>query len=285
MTLTQTKTPTWLIERVAQDELDADEVRQIRERLAAEGRSMDDELDALRKSNREILTQLPRAMMGTAIRSRAERAASSAKASRWRPAMLIAPMALAGSVALAIVMVRGEGGGQVTSPHTPSAMDEEIGIKGDVLRSPRLLVYRQKPGQGPGLGGSERLSDGARAARGDLLQLAYDKSPDGLFGVLLSIDGAGRITQHLPEEGARTPAPLTSVREIPLPSAYELDDAPAFERFILVTATQPFAIGVVLDAAQALAKRGPSAQNLPLELGPSFRQTSVLLHKTSKGAP
>lgn len=117
------------------------------------------------------------------------------------------------------------------------------------------------------------------------MQLAYDRSPDGLFGVLLSVDGAGRITQHLPEEGARASAPLTSVREIPLPSAYELDDAPEFERFVLVTAAQPFAIGVVLDAARALAKHGPSAQTLPLDLGPGFHQTSVLLRKASKGTP
>jgi hypothetical protein len=117
------------------------------------------------------------------------------------------------------------------------------------------------------------------------LQLAYDKAPSGLYGLLLSIDGSGRVTQHLPEEGASASAPLTSLREIRLPSAYELDDAPAFERFVLITAPQPFAIGAVLDAARTLANRGGPARTEPLALDTAFHQTSVLLNKSSEGSP
>jgi hypothetical protein len=268
MTIANKKTPTWLIERVAQDELEAREVETIRERLDGEGRSLESELDTLRASNREILAALPRDTMGAAIRRRAAQAAPP-KARRARWALFLAPTVLAGGLAVAMFMVRGPA--------------EETEIKGDQPIAPRLIVYRQKPGQGTSLAGSERLSDGARAARGDLLQLAYDKAPEGSYGVLLSIDGAGRITQHLPEDGARTSAPLTSIREIPLPSAYELDDAPGFERFVLVTAARPFSVGAALDAARALA--GPAAKTQPLNLGPDYRQFSVLLHKLGKGSP
>jgi hypothetical protein len=291
MTLSKKKTPTWLLERVAQGELDAAEVEDVRMRLTAEGRSMETELSALRESNRDILAQLPRETMGAAIRHRAASPVTSRTASRSRLNMILAPLALVGSVGIAILIVRsgniGVGGTSPTNVSTTNnqQVEEDTTIKGDSPRSPRLLVYRQRPGQASSLDRSERLSDGARGARGDLLQLAYDKAPEGLYGVLLSIDGARRVTQHLPEEGARESAHLTSMREIRLPSAYELDDAPGFERFVLIAAPQPFAISMVLDAARAVANRGPSARTLPLELGPTFRQTSVLLHKISEGTP
>jgi len=278
------KNPTWLLERVAQGELAAAEVEQLRQRLAAEGRSMDDELGALQASSRHILAELPRQTVGDAIRRRAASTSPSLKTPRSRLALLFAPTLLAGSVAFALFMTRGPGN-PAKAVSRPPADEDDIILKGDILRSPRLVVYRRKAAQASGLPGSEKLSDGAPAARGDVLQLAYDKAPDGLFGVLLSIDGAGRVTQHLPEEGARAAAPLTPVREIPLPSAYELDDAPDFERFVLVTSAQPFAIEVALDAARAVSREAASAKTASLTLAPNYRQTSILVHKTGKGTP
>ena len=71
MTTPTKKTPTWLIERVAQKELGATEVEQIRVRLAAEGSSLEAEVDLLQRSDREILTQFPRQTMAKEIRRRA----------------------------------------------------------------------------------------------------------------------------------------------------------------------------------------------------------------------
>lgn len=284
MTKQQNRTPAWFVERAAQGELDATAIEQVRARLAAEGKSMDEELAHLRTSNQQILAELPRHSMGAAIRRRAESASPEAKRPRFRWLVLVAPPLLAGSVALALFAVRGPGHG-VPAVGSSRTTEEEVTFKGDVLRAPRLVVYRRKAAQASGLPGSERLADGAQAAHGDVLQLAYDKSPDGLFGALLSIDGAGRVTQHLPEEGARTAAPLVAVREVPLPSAYELDDAPDFERFVLVTSHEPFSIEVALDAARALARQGKSAERAPLTLAADFHQVSVLVHKTGKGVP
>jgi hypothetical protein len=281
MTMQNKKAPAWFVERAAQAELSANEVAELRQRLAAEGRSMDDELGSLRESNQQILSELPRQTMGAAIRRRAQ---SEVRLPRSRLVMLLAPTLLAGSVAVALFAGRGPGKDIRAVGNTRPAEDE-ITFKGDTLRSPRLVVYRRKAAQASGLPGSERLGDGARAARGDVLQLAYDKAPDGLHGVLLSIDGAGRVTQHLPEEGARAAAPLVAVREIPLPSAYELDDAPNFERFVLVTSHEPFAVALALDAARTLARQGRLAEHAPLALGPDYFQTSVVVHKTGKGAP
>lgn len=280
MTLAKKKTPTWLLERVAQGELDAAEVEQVRSRLEAEGRLLEAELRALQESDREILAQIPKDRMLPAIRRRAEAEGRAARASRRT--MLLVPLALLGSAAAVLLLARpGIWGGKGAS----TGDDDDTTFKGETRPSPRLLVYRQRPSAASGLNGSELLSDGMRAGRGDLLQLAYDKSPDGLYGVLLSVDGARRVTQHLPEEGATQSPPLTQAREVRLPSAYELDDAPLFERFFLVTATKPFAINVVLDAAHALAGRGAQARTLPLSIGPGFSQTSVLVDKTGEGNP
>jgi len=281
MTLSTKKTPAWLLERVAQDELDGAEVAELRGRLAAEGRSLEEELEKLRQSDRQILTQLPRATMGAAIRRRA--AGEPPRKARSRLGMLFPPLALAGTLGLIILVAHGIGDHGIAPPNL-SGGGEVTKIKGDEPCSPRLLVYRQRPGR-TSTSDSELLPDGARGARGDLLQLAYDKAPEGLYGVIVSLDGAGRVTQHLPEEGASQAAPLTSIRELRLPSAYELDDAPGFERFLLVTASQPFAIAVVLDAANALAHRGAAARTEALPLGPSYRQTSLLLNKMREGTP
>jgi hypothetical protein len=281
MTPSMKKTPAWLIEQAAQGELGAADLDELRSRLADEGRSLDDELEHLRQSNRQILTQLPREMMGAAIRRRA--AADVQPGSRSRLSSLFPSLAMAGALGLVILVARGIGDHGL-GQSLPDPSSDKTTFKGEEARAARLLAYRQRPGRASAAD-SELLSDGARCARGDLLQLAYDKAPEGLHGVLVSIDGAGKVTLHLPDEGARQAAPLTAVREIRLPSAYELDDAPGFERFLLVTAAQPFAISAVIEAAQALARHGEAARTQPLALPRGFVQTSLLLNKTKGGTP
>ena len=280
------KTPTWLLERLAQGELDHAAAEEVRARLAAEGRSLEDELAALDRSNRELLAAQPKETVAASIRRRAEAArAGAGRSSRLN--FWIAPLALTGSLGLVLLVARPWA--DPLRPHARVAEDvENTTIKGNepgAAAAPRLLVYRQRVAGTTDQSSNEKLADGARAARGDLLQLAYASAPDRMYGVLLSIDGAGRVTQHLPEEGARAAAPLRALREIHLPSAYELDDAPGFERFVLITAAEPFAVAPVLDAARALAAQGARARAVPLALASTFHQTSVLLRKTSKGTP
>jgi hypothetical protein len=72
---------------------------------------------------------------------------------------------------------------------------------------------------------------------------------------------------------------LTAGARTLLPRAFELDAAPEFERFILVTGEKPFAASVALDAARALAVRGAAARTDPLALPAGLAQTSFLLVK------
>jgi hypothetical protein len=160
---------------------------------------------------------------------------------------------------------------------SPAEAVEPTQIKGPAAsRTPRLYVYRRVTA-----GGSERLGDGAVAVRGDVLQLAYTTG-EPAFGVLLSLDGAGRVTVHLPDPAtpvAAAAVPLAPAREVRLPSAYELDDAPAFERFVLITADRPFPTAAALDAARKLAANPGAARRDPLPLGPSLQQMSLALVK------
>ena len=99
----------------------------------------------------------------------------------------------------------------------------------------RLYVYRhgarRRRAAGRRSAGSARRSRAARLRR-----------PRRGYGVLLSIDGARKVTLHWPEAGQRRRRPLQASGEMRLPSAYELDDAPAFERFFLVRADEPFSV-------------------------------------------
>jgi hypothetical protein len=260
-----TNTPEWLIERLALGELDEAAAADVRARLAAEGRTVEGELGALSISNREILNEHPPAKLAAAVRGRA--AEARGVRSRW---ILALPLTLAGAAAIALVAR--------PAPHGPTGVGaptlEDTMIKGPA----KVHVYRH------GAGVDERLGDGARAARGDLLQLAYSAGEGGAFGALLSIDGGGHVTLHLPEGAAQTAARLSAKGEVKLPSAYELDDAPAFERFVLVTSDAPFAMANVLDAARALAER-PDARAAELALPASLHQTSLTLEKSRKETP
>jgi hypothetical protein len=246
--------PDWLLERLALGELDAETAADVRRRLVAEGRSPDDVIAAAAASNREILEKLPATPTAEAIRRRAEKAAE--RPVRRRAFLWTLPIAVAGGVAASLLM---------TGPTER--------IKGEPLK---VYVYRHSTT------GDELLPNGARAASGDLLQLAYS-SKDGGYGVLLSIDGARKVTLHLPENENGKAAPLREGgARAELTSAYQLDDAPAFERFVLVRAAAPFSIATAVEAARAVAAQ-PSARTRPLALPPGFEQISLAVDKTHAG--
>jgi hypothetical protein len=263
--------PDWLLERLALGELDAETAADVQRRLAAEGRSPDDIMAAVAASNREILAALPAAPTAAAIQRRAATLAAAARPNRKRTVLWSLPLALAGGLALAHLTSR--------PSHPDEGVVSRIGDNPEIIiakggspsTAPRLYIYRQ------GAAGAERLTDGARAARGDLVQLAYGSRTGG-YGVLLSIDGAHKVTLHWPERQDGDAAALKTAAEIRLPSSYELDDAPAFERFFLVRAATPFSVVTALEAARALAAQ-PAARQQALALPPDFEQISLALDK------
>ncbi|MES1210684.1 MAG: ActD-like protein, partial [Pseudomonadota bacterium] len=232
------------------------------------GVNVDEALAALTASNAELLAAHPPGRMVPGIRSRAASARRPAAARPRRAPWLVVPVALAGALALAVWArpgVRGPapGAGEALEPTT---------LKGTPAAATRLLVYRHESN------GDRPLPDGARAAEGDLVQLAYRERRGG-FGLLLSVDGAGAVTLHWPDRAGDSAARLETAAEARLPSAYQLDGAPGFERFFLVTAPRPFPIAPVVAAARALAAHPGDARVAPLPLPSSYEQTSIALDK------
>jgi hypothetical protein len=267
MTTRKTTTPDWLVERLALGELDDATAADVRRRLAAEGRDVDVEREALAASSREILEAHPPARIATAVRARA---AEARRPRRW---LVGAPLALAGVAALVLVA-------RPATRATTGAPGHELALEDGRIKGPaKVHVYRH------GKDGDAKLFDGARAARGDLLQLTYSAGEGGRFGALLSIDGRGNVTLHWPEASAELAPRLSPKGEVKLPSAYELDDAPAFERFIFVSSENPFALSAVLQAAHALAARPADARVQRLALPASFAQDALTLEKTRKETP
>jgi hypothetical protein len=268
MTAREPKTPAWLLERLAQGELGADEAAAVRARLEAEGRSPDDVIAALVLADRETLAAHPPASVAAEIRRRAAPPARR-RSSVTRATFAGAMLATAG--AMAVVLATGH---PSPPPTSSSSVAEPTTIKGTApTAGARLYVYRHASD------GDERLADGERAAPGDLLQLAYTTRAGG-FGLLLSIDGGGTVTQHWPEPGSTRAGPLRVGGEVRLPSAYELDNAPAFERFFLVRADEPFDLAPIVAAARALSAQAPVARRAPLPLPARFNQISLVLEKT-----
>jgi hypothetical protein len=262
----------WMLERLALGELDAATAADLRRRLTAAGVDVDEALARLAASNAELLAAHPPARVVAGIRNRAAIAARVATARPRRAPWLAVPVALAGAMALALWARPGLRG---PAPVTGDGL-EPTTLKGSPAAATRLLVYRHESG------GDHALPDGARAAEGDLVQLAYRERHGG-FGLLLSIDGAGAVTLHWPEQSGDSAARLETAAEARLPSAYQLDGAPGFERFFLVTAPRPFALGPVVAAARALAARPGDARVAPLPLPPSYEQTSIALDKPGAG--
>ncbi|RKH40401.1 ActD-like protein [Corallococcus sicarius] len=280
-------TPDWLLERIALGELPPDELAAARARLAQEpdGPSR---LAALEADSRAILARLPPQAVAREVMARAARPDSTVAAAHvvaaprrveaspprpsWRFLPVLVPVLAAAAL---VVLVR---------PSTSSDVREAPATWGtpgilEPTRSkglqPRLDVHRQSAAR------SERLTDGAPARAGDVVQLSYT-AVGKAHGVLLSVDGRGAVTQHLPGHGEADSQSAVLERSGThlLPRAYELDDAPGFERFFFITADAPFALDGVLSAARLLAA-SPDARTAPLRLPPELGQTSFLLEKPS----
>ncbi|NMO23527.1 ActD-like protein [Pyxidicoccus fallax] len=267
------RTPDWLLERIALGELPPEELAKARARLAEEPDGLA-RLAALEADSRATLERLPPARVAREVEARAARMTGAARketpSPSWRLAWGLVP-ALA-TVALFVLArpadVEDTRSGGPVAVVTPGMTPERTRIKG---LEPRLAAHRQAGA------GSEPLTDGALVAAGDVLQLEY-VAAGRTHGVIVSVDGRGAVTLHAPEEGSTRAAALAPSGTHRLPGAYELDDAPEFERFFFVSSEEPFDVAPVLDAARALAGSA-AARSAPLSLPQGLTQVSFTLEK------
>lgn len=151
-----------------------------------------------------------------------------------------------------------------TEAPTPNSGERSKGL------SPGLHVYRKRGSS------AERVVPPVRLRPHEVLQLGYVAAGRS-HGVLLSVDGASAVTLHFPSDSAAD----TSLRqgEQLLSSAYELDDAPGFERFFWVVSAHAISVTDVIRAAERLARQPQQARRGQLALPADLEQVSLSFDK------
>jgi len=246
--------------------------------------SVQGRLDALVGSDERIAADYPASWLAGAIRQRLAGAGIPSPESRVPspesldsgPTRLLFrwsfPLATAVAVLVLVVSAWRIPAGSVPGGASETASTERV--KGATGLRPSLLIYRRTAS------GTETLADGAIARPGDLLRLGYS-AVDRPFGAILSIDGRGTVTMHLPVNG-QAAAPLHRGDKTLLDTAFELDDAPRWERFYFVTAREAFTIEAIVQAARRAAARVAERPPDALDLPHGYDQATFLLQKEVK---
>src|SRR5262245_46575140 len=155
------------------------------QRLLGTDASLRGRLAVLAQSDEEISREYPPAWLASQIRTRA--AAQGTVAPRRRPVMWWGwPLALGTTV---VVLLFTLPAGVMNLNHSTGVSTAEDSRPKGV--QPALTVYRRTDR------GSETMADGAIARAGDLLRLGY-AAVGQAYGVILSVDGRGTVTRHLP---------------------------------------------------------------------------------------
>jgi hypothetical protein len=260
--------PDWQLERYLLGELSAELEKEVRNQLARDP-SLQTRLDALEESNREILSSYPPGIQVKQIEKKYEAVYGRQKKGRrrvQRPKLRSFAYALSTAAIILIVLI------PLRSILKKSPSDGEMeGIRLKGLK-PYLVVYRKSGDE------IERLEAGEVAALGDVIQLSY-VAAGKKFGAIYSIDGRGVVTLHYPDGEYRAAPKLQQGGEISLPYAYELDDAPLYERFFFITSDEPFDLAEAEDAVHTLALKSKRAEKKKLKLPSGFKQYSTILQK------
>lgn len=265
--MTNKRIRTWKIERYLLGELPPSSMEEI-SRLIRENPELQKEIHHLKQAHAELLNQNPPETMLPGIQKRYEEIKRRTKtrkkvkpiAMRW---LLYGAPVLASALLLLFVMLLKDG----TSPGTTRIKGEDAI---DFTKT-QVIIYEKRGDK------IKLLGNGDQAKAGDLLQLAY--VPGGkTHGVIFSIDGNGVVTLHYPESDSNSTM-LEQGTKHPLSSAYQLDDAPDFERFFLITAMTEIDVSNVLNKAAKLACSPESAKCANLELPKSYHQFSILIKK------
>jgi hypothetical protein len=244
--------PDILLERYRLEELPRDEAARLADRIRRDD-ALRRRLEALDRSDDEI--------RGSGVLDRiVARPPDARPVSRRRLVAYVAVPAAVAAIVLAALIV---------GPRTPSPAPAD----GDRIKglTPALAVYRRTAQ------GSETLADGAVARPGDLLRVGY-RAAGKPYGLILSIDGRGAVTVHLPPHADRAAA-LKRDATVLLDEAYELDDAPELERFYFITGDTPFAVAPIVDAARTAADHHPPAA---LTLPRGLEQSTFSVQKEAR---
>jgi hypothetical protein len=260
------------LEQYLLDELPAEEREQV-SRLAAEDAALRSRLERLEQGRRQFADN-PRAQAVLAALGRQEAPAKTLHLGRW----LGVPLGAAAVAAIFLVPLAFQPAGPDTRVKGGSVttLPRGVGAVPQGTEKISLFILRQ--------GHSAPLSDGAEVGRGDQVQVAVNVGRSR-HALLVSVDGAGHLTLQAPDSlkswmGDGSPKLL--------PFAYQLDDAPYFERFVLVTSRDEFDVQKVWKQMEDQTAVWLAAHpGLPPEwkLEPALDLSTFDLHKPNKEKP
>lgn len=289
----QPRVPQLLVERLALGELSAAEATDIRRRLVDEPGGLK-RLETIDADNAATLEALPPKLIARRVANALE--AEAPKATGGRAWLWGGPVAAFAALGLILVVLPEQpnpdtfntgsslppGTHEPSTPHPTTSGTERA--KG--APNPHLVLSRQRSD-----GGSSNVNDGEMAGAGDVVQVGY-LAVGAKFGAIISVDGRGAVTWHLPSTGPTDAAPnaaggrsaahLVVKGEQWLPEAYELDDAPKFERFIFVTSQNSFDLEAVDVAARALVRGNDGGRSGRLQLRSGLKQATMTLRKPAE---
>lgn len=271
MASTRDHVPDYLLEQYALGELPPNQMTELGDRIAKDS-SLVTRLDAIHASNRAILRERPPEEFARLVNLQrrvdaisAEEQALEKRKHAQRRLLMFAPAFAAVLILLVILTQSDESPLIRTQPIRIMEYTREKGLE------PHLRVFRKVDDD------AELLTANSVVRRGDMLQIGY-VAHGHPFGVIISIDGRGAVTLHYPDDPTLS-TQLDQDGEIHVPHAYEIDDAPDFERFFFVTATAPIRVDSVLAASRRLAHDPERAEIDTLVLGEGFRQSATLIRK------
>lgn len=205
-----------------------------------------DAVAKLRTSNAEILAQYaPRDVV-----PKIEAATPARSPMRWVPAAALA------LVAIAIVVFAWPGNMPDRAPQRlVPGTDGAERIKGPALR---LQVWRMTGRD------QQLLEDGDTVSAGDLVQAKFGTSTTG-YGTVFTVDGRKKVTLlHPTAPDGETRIEPGALR--PTSFAYELDDAPDFERVFFVVCDAPIDVRALTDRVAAGEPAGDECSAETVEL-------------------
>lgn len=265
-----------ILERYILGELPLEQMNEIEKQIEKDA-GLRKDVRLLQRSDREILQDYSPAVIVPQIIDRYETEMKRSGKRRSRRPLFVRKLLLASpafaAVLILILFIIPAHRADVDPAHRSDDI-EVTRIKGSALydmSKPHLIIHKYVTA-----GRIELLENGAKAESGDLLQLAY-AVPETAFGVILSIDGSGVVTLHFPGEKNGSTA-LEKMKKIPLPHAYELDDAPDFERFFFITSKREIDIPGILAKAALLAENPVRVRTGRIELE-GMNQFSILINK------
>jgi anti-sigma-K factor RskA len=278
----------WTLEQYVLAELPADHMHAIQQQ-AANDTALQQRIAQLHDSNRALMRALPAQAFAVSVTQAVASEEANAQRKRqfqhknvwqqmsewWQKTMTPKAWTTIATAAFLSVFTVLLLPTLTNTPATQTTFVNEDGVRLKGLTS-SFRVYRFEQDE------PHQLSIDDALHANDLLQLSYVAAGQS-YGYLVSVDGNNVTTVHL--ANADQAVALQSNGEVRLAEGYRLDDAPRFERFILVTSPKPFTTDVVDHAIQALIDNNSADYGqliFPAPLPQSFSVTSMTFLKAAK---